>query len=51
MAETGKSSAEQALEIQKLIEDAQEKLAQATWALKTLVARLEGSGEARQGEA
>jgi hypothetical protein len=50
MAGTQKSSAEQTLEIQKLIEDAQEKLAQAEWALKTLVVRLEGSGEEHESE-
>ena len=45
-AATEKTPGEQAVEIQKLIEDAQDRLTQAERALKMLVARL----EAHEGE-
>ena len=48
MVTGGKSLQEQVREIQKLIEDADETLAQAKWALETLIFRLnqeEESGE------
>jgi len=41
MAATEKSPSEQAVEIRKLIDDAQDRLTQAERALKTLVERLE----------
>ncbi len=45
MGATEKSPSEQAVEIQKLIDDAQGRLTQAKWALKTLVERLEAHEE------
>ena len=49
MSETQKSSAEQIAEIQKLIEDAEDRLTQAKWALKTLLRRLEALEETNGG--
>ena len=50
MAATEKSPSEQAVEIQKLIDDAQDGLTQARWALETLVERLKAHEEETKGK-
>jgi hypothetical protein len=45
MVPAGKSLEDQVREIQKLISDARETLAQAEWALETLTHRLGGDGD------
>jgi ATP-dependent Clp protease ATP-binding subunit ClpC len=49
MAATEKSPSEQAAEIQKLIDDAQDRLSQAKWALQTLVERLDAHEKETKG--
>lgn len=50
MAATEKSPSEQAVEIQKLIDDAEDRLTQAKRALKMLVERLEAHEEETKGQ-